>query len=72
MKLPLHQILVGYLKEHKKVHSGQMEKVAQSWGYKGETGSRRMREVRQIEHHSYNPHVKAIYVNDCVVYLWKA
>lgn len=48
-KQSLKEILYNYLLQRRKkwIHSGDLEKVAESYGKKGSTGSRRLRELNE-------------------------
>ena len=48
-KKPLRQILLEHLKgkQGNWIHSGDLEKVSQAWGYKAETGGRALRKLAE-------------------------
>ncbi|HEY9828931.1 MAG TPA: hypothetical protein V6D26_00020 [Stenomitos sp.] len=71
-RLSLAQILEAHLKErpNRWLHGGDIEKLAQSWGYEAETGKRRMRELTQKNHPDYNPRIRDSYKKGSILYAY--
>lgn len=53
------------------VHGAVLEKIAQSYGYEGETAKRKLREMTQPGHSKFNPLIKEMYVDGCILYQFK-
>lgn len=66
----LRQILTDYLKSKSPqyVHGGDLESVAKNSGYEGETAKRRLREMTQLGHASYDPDIGQTLKEGCVMY----
>ena len=60
MKDSLRQALLTELKRNGKLTIEQMESVCHREGRKVDNGTRRLREMRDSEHYSYNSHIGEI------------
>ena len=60
MKDSLRLSLILFLKVHKQMSIQEMEAVCHRAGRKVDNGTRRLREIRDKEHYSYNPRVGVI------------
>ena len=70
MKPGLRIKLTEYLKEKcgRWIHGGDLERFAQSIGYEGETAKRRLREMTQCLHNSFDPNIQEKTEYGCILY----
>ena len=56
----LNNILTNFLRENEGsfIKASRLERLSQQYGYLAETGRRRLRELTQPKHRSFNPHIE--------------
>jgi len=68
MNTPLHKQLTGFIKYHHKVHFRDVEFYCKNNHYKVYTGTRRLQEVRDPEHHNFDPEIGTIEEDGTIKY----